>query len=54
MSPQGIMTKKREIDEKISANHKKVDQLDDEIAGLQSQNKDLSVKIEEYKETCKW
>ena len=52
LSPQGIMTKKREIDEKISANHKKVDQLDDEIAGLQSQNKDLSVKIEEYKETC--
>ncbi|MCR5188871.1 MAG: AAA family ATPase [Treponema sp.] len=52
LSPQGIMTKKREIDEQINANHKKVDQLDEEIAGLQSQNKDLSAKIEEYKETC--
>jgi len=52
LSPEGIMTKKREIDSKISDNHKRVENLDDEITSLQDQNKDLSGKISEYKETC--
>lgn len=51
LSPQGIMTKKREIDGKILENHKKVDDLDGQISNLHSENKELSVKIEEYKET---
>ena len=51
LSPQGIMTKKREIDGKILENRKKVDDLDGQISNLHSENKELSVKIEEYKET---
>ena len=51
LSPQGIMTKKREIDGKILENRKKVDNLDGQISNLHSENKELSVKIEEYKET---
>lgn len=51
LSPEGIMTKKREIDAKITENLKKVDDLDEQISGLQSQNKDLSAKIDEYKDT---
>ncbi len=51
LSPQGIMTKKREIDGKILENRKKVDDLNQQISNLHSENKELSVKIEEYKET---
>ena len=51
LSPQGIMTKKREIDGRILENRKKVDNLDGQISNLHSENKELSVKIEEYKET---
>ena len=51
LSPEGIMTKKREIDAKISANISKVEDINNQIHELHSENKGLSLKIEEYKET---
>ena len=51
LSPEGIMTKKREIDSRISENISKVDETNNQIRELHSENKDLSIKIEEYKET---
>ena len=52
LSPEGIMTKKRELDEKIQANHDEIDSLNQEIDDLRNANTELSEKINEYKETC--
>lgn len=52
LSPEGIMTKKRELDEQIQDNHNQIDQLNNEIEQLRNENSDLAVKIDEYKDTC--
>lgn len=52
LSPQGIMTKKRELDGQIVDNHNQIDGLNKEIEELRSCNGELSSKIDEYKETC--
>ena len=52
LSPQGIMTKKRGIDEKISENLSTIDNLNQQITQLHSQNVDLDKKIREYNDTC--
>lgn len=51
LSPEGIMTKKREIDTKINANIKGVEDINKQISNLHAQNSGLTIKIEEYKET---
>ena len=51
LSPQGIMTKKRAIDEKINQNIEKVSNINNEIESLSTSSNNLSQKIEEYKET---
>ncbi len=51
LSPQGVMTKKRGIDEKIEQNVARIEELNGQIEGLHSQNADLSRKINEYNET---
>jgi len=51
LSPEGIMTKKRTIDSKITENIKQAEGLSDTIDSLHSQNSELSKKIDEYKET---
>ena len=52
LSPQGIMTKKRGIDEKISENLATIENLNNQITELHSQNVDLDKKIREYNDTC--
>lgn len=51
LSPEGIMTKKRGIDEKINQNRKKVVDINNQIKDLHSKNSELTQKINEYKET---
>ena len=51
LSPQGIMTKKRGIDEKIADNISNVEKLNSQITELHSQNADLDKKIKEYNDT---
>ena len=51
LSPEGIMTKKREIDEKIRENLTQIDTINRNIDDLHTDNADLSAKIDEYKET---
>ena len=51
LSPEGIMTKKRGIDEKINQNRKKVDDINNQIKELHSKNSELTAKINEYRET---
>lgn len=51
LAPEGIITKKREIDEKISVNIERIDEIRRKIDGLKAENSGLSVKINEYKET---
>ena len=50
LSPQGIMTKKRSVDEKISENITHTQNLTKQISELKETNDELSEKIEEYKE----
>ena len=52
LSPEGIMTKKRELDKKIQENHDSIDALNKEIEDLRNSNSDLAAKINEYKDTC--
>lgn len=52
LSPEGIMTKKRELDEKIQSNHESINELNRQIEELRNTNADLANKIDEYKETC--
>ena len=51
LSPEGIMTKKRGIDEKINQNLARVDNINKEIKELHSKNTELTEKINEYRET---
>ena len=51
LSPEGIMTKKRGIDEKINQNRTKVDDINQQIKDLHSKNSELTSKINEYRET---
>ena len=51
LAPEGIMTKKRAIDQKISDNRSRVAQINERIAELHAENESLSKKIDEYKET---
>ncbi len=51
LSPEGIITKKRDIDNKISQNAQKIVTIQDRIADYRNQNTDLAGKIDEYKET---
>ena len=51
LSPQGIMTKKRGIDEKIAENIANVEKLNSQITELHTQNEDLNKKIKEYNDT---
>ncbi len=52
LSPEGIMTRKREIDSKISSNRFEIESLNTENEELRSLSSDLAQKIEDYKETC--
>lgn len=51
LSPEGIITKKRNIDESINNNLDQVDQIGDENKGLSKLNESLTKKINEYKDT---
>ncbi len=51
LSPEGIMTKKRSIDDKINENLSKVSDINNQIKELHSKNSELTEKINEYKET---
>lgn len=51
LSPQGIMTKKRDIDEQINQNIQSAESINSQISHLHGENKTLLSKIEEYKET---
>ena len=51
LSPEGVMTKKRDIDAKIADNISQINKINQEIADLNFENITLSDKIDEYKET---
>ena len=51
LSPEGIITQKRKIDEKINQNDKEAEKNRQRIAELHSENSGLAEKIDEYKET---
>ena len=51
LSPEGIITKKRSIDEKIQRNRDEVAEVRTKIASLKAENTDLAVKIDEYRTT---
>ncbi len=51
LSPEGIITKKRTIDDKISVNEEKTNTIRNRITEYHSANADLVVKIDEYKDT---
>ncbi len=51
LSPEGIMTKKRGIDDKINQNRAKVDDINNQIKELHSKNSELTTKINEYRDT---
>lgn len=51
LSPEGIITKKREIDSSIQQNLSTIDSIKNESAELNSKNNALNKKIDEYKDT---
>ena len=51
LSPEGIMTKKRQIDSKIADTVNRVNEINLEIDNLHAENIGLSKKINEYKDT---
>ena len=51
LAPEGIITKKRDIDAKIENNLNKVSELNQSIRELNDANVNLSIKIDEYKDT---
>ncbi|HKL85991.1 MAG TPA: AAA family ATPase [Treponemataceae bacterium] len=51
LSPEGIITKKRKIDESIQQNRASIVEKRDLITGLKSENTDLVRKIDEYRKT---
>ena len=52
LSPEGIMTKKRELDKKNQENLNQTEALNIQIEELRNANAELSEKIDRYKETC--
>lgn len=51
LSPEGIITQKRSIDEKIQKNREEVAKVRANIGSLKAENTDLAVKIDEYRTT---
>ena len=51
LSPEGVMTKKRGIDNKINENIAAVEKLNSQITDLHSENSELVAKINEYEDT---
>lgn len=51
LAPEGTMTKKRSIDQKISENLERVAAINKNNEELDSTNKNLEIKINEYRET---
>jgi chromosome segregation protein len=51
LAPEGIITKKRSIDEKIARNRSLIAQRRELIAGLKAENTELVRKIEDYRKT---
>ena len=51
LSPEGIITKKRTLDQKIQEKKDKIQNITEEISELKSNNEDLIGKIDDYKDT---
>lgn len=51
LSPEGIITKKREIDRAINENLQKIAAIRERIDNFKAESANLSTKIDEYKET---
>ena len=51
LSPEGIITKKRHVDQKITENKNKDQQKREAITSLHSENSDLVKKVAEYRKT---
>ncbi len=51
LSPEGIITKKRDIDERIKANLEHIESIKSENEELTEKNSSLNVKIDDYRET---
>ncbi len=51
LSPEGVMTKKRGIDSKIAENLEQIDSINGQISELNTENSNLTKKIDEYKDT---
>lgn len=51
LSPQGIMTKKRNIDSKINENSNEIEKINTQISQIHNENSNLTEKISEYKES---
>lgn len=51
LSPEGIITQKRNIDDAIRQNLEQIDAIEEESAALSEQNKQLSKKIDSFRET---
>jgi chromosome segregation protein len=51
LSPEGIITKKRALDQKISDNRERVSAIEQQNISLKADNASLIGKIDEYKET---
>ncbi|MBI9102233.1 MAG: AAA family ATPase [Spirochaetales bacterium] len=51
LAPEGIITKKREVDEKLAAAQTEEDACRSEVVSLSEENKGLNRKIDEYRKT---
>ena len=51
LSPEGIITKKRNIDEQITKTHKMIEDVKLEIEKIENENNTLAIEIEESKKT---
>ncbi|MBN2443833.1 MAG: AAA family ATPase [Spirochaetales bacterium] len=51
LAPEGIITKKREIDQELLARQEQISTIKSRIKAINAENKSLSTKIEEYRKT---
>jgi len=51
LAPEGIITRKREIDEAIEELRNKIEESSSEIGRMRKENRELSEKVEEYRKT---
>ncbi len=51
LAPEGIITRKREIDEAIEELRGRIDEASAEISRMRKENRELSQKVEEYRKT---